>query len=63
MLRASKFQGDEPKMLEAAAALWGDLASIIIPHVIAVSGTSDVAHRRREVHLLNTKDKWLRTNV
>jgi hypothetical protein len=62
MLRASKFKGDEAKMLESAGALWGELAAIIVPHALSVSGTSDIEHKRREVRFLDTADKWLRSN-
>jgi hypothetical protein len=62
MLRASKLKGDEAKLLDAAGALWADLAAIIVPRVLSVSGTADIEHKRREVRFLDTADKWLRTN-
>jgi hypothetical protein len=62
MLKPDRFKGSDEKLLEAAAALWGDLAGIIEPNVIAVSGTDDVRHRRRRVRLLDTADHWLRAN-
>jgi hypothetical protein len=62
MLDAARFAGDEEHLKEAAGTLWGELAAIIIPHAIAVSGTDDVEHRRREVRFFDTADKWLRTS-
>lgn len=62
MLRTSKFRGDEPKLQATAGALWGDLASIIVPHAVSVSGTEDVEHRRRQVRFLDTEDNWLRSH-
>jgi hypothetical protein len=62
MLSAARFAGDEEKMNEAARALWGDLAALILPHAIAVSGTEDIDRKRREVRFLDTGEKWLRTN-
>jgi hypothetical protein len=61
MLKPDRFKGSDEKLLEAAA-LWGDLAGIIEPNVIAVSGTDDVPHRRRRVRFLDTADHWLRAN-
>ena len=49
MLDASRFSGDEDHLKQAAGALWGELAAIIIPHAISVSGTEDIERKRREV--------------
>ena len=62
MLKASKFKGDDDKLKETAGALWSDLVGIILPHAIAVSGTDDVRHKRRQVRFFDTADKWLRGN-
>lgn len=62
MLRASKFKGDEEKLLASGRALWGDLVAIIVPHALSVSGTTEVEHKRRQVRFLDTADKWLRGN-
>jgi len=62
MLRASKFKGDEEQLLETARGLWGDLAAILVPHALSVSGTSDIENKRRQVRFLDTADKWLRSN-
>ena len=60
MLQAAKFAGDEAKLSEAAGALWRDLAGIILPSAIAVSGTDDVERKRRRVCFLDTEDHGLR---
>ncbi len=62
MLRATKLKGDEAKLLESAAALWRDVAGIVMPYAVSVSGTADIQHRRRQVRFFDTEDKWLRTN-
>jgi hypothetical protein len=62
MLRASKFKGDEEKLLEVASGLWADLAAILVPHALSVSGTTHIEHTRREVRFLDTAGKWLRSN-
>jgi len=62
MLRASKFKGDEAEILESAEALWKDLAAIIVPHALSVSGISGIEHKGRQVRFLDTSEKWLRTN-
>jgi hypothetical protein len=62
MLRASKFKGDESQVNAAAGELWQDLAAIIIPNAVAVSGTDDIRHKRRQVRFFDTGDKWLRGN-
>lgn len=62
MLRASKFKGAPDTLNEAATALWQDLASVILPSAIAVSGTGDIARRRRQVRFYDTADQWLRQN-
>jgi hypothetical protein len=60
MLQASKFEGNEEKLLASAGALWGDLAAIIVPHVLSVSGGEEIEHKRRQVRFLDTAQKWLR---
>lgn len=62
MLRASKFSGGPDKLNESAVALWQELASVILPNAVAVSGTDDIARRRRLVRFYDTDDKWLRQN-
>jgi hypothetical protein len=62
MLRASKFKGDEEKMLASAIALWRDLVGIIVPHALSVGGSTDIEHKRREVRFLDTPETWLRSN-
>jgi hypothetical protein len=62
MLRASKFAGDEGKLTSSAGALWRDLAAIIVPSAVAVSGTDDIERKRRQVRFFDTRDKWLRSN-
>jgi hypothetical protein len=63
MLRPSKFKGDEARLLETANHLWQDLASIIVPYAIVVSGTEEVApHKRRQIRFLDTQDRWLNSN-
>lgn len=62
MLRASKFNGAPDTLNEAATALWQDLASVILPNAVAVSGTGDIARRRRQVRFYDTADQWLRQN-
>ncbi len=62
MLQASKFNGSAEQLSESATALWQDLASVILPNAIAVSGTEDVSRRRRQVRFLDTDDHWLRQN-
>jgi hypothetical protein len=62
MLRASKLQGDDSKLLASAGALWADLAAIIVPHALSVSGTAEIEEKRREVRFLDTPDKRLRSN-
>jgi hypothetical protein len=62
MLQASKFNGDEEKLLASARVLWGDLAAIIVPHVLSVSGGAEIEHKRRQVRFLDTAQKWLRSN-
>jgi len=62
MLNAAKFAGDEDKLSAAAGALWRDLAAIIVPSAVAVSGTDDIERKRRRVRFFDTPDKWLRTN-
>jgi hypothetical protein len=62
MLQASKFNGDEEKLLASAGALWGDLAAIIVPHVLSVSGGAEIEHKRRQVRFLDSAQKWLRSN-
>ena len=43
MLQASKFDGDDAKMLESAGQLWEDLAGIIVLNSVGVNGTDDLA--------------------
>jgi hypothetical protein len=62
MLDAARFAGDEDHLTQAAGALWGELAAIIIPYAISVSGTEDVERKRREVRFFDTADKWLRAS-
>lgn len=62
MLRAAKFAGDEGKLTASAGALWRDLAAIIVPSAVAVSGTDDIERKRRQVRFFDTRDKWLRSN-
>ncbi len=62
MLRASKFKGAPEKVAAVATALWQDLASVILPNAIAVSGTEEVNQRRRQVRFFDTEDHWLRSN-
>ncbi len=62
MLNAEKFAGDEAKLTTSAGALWRDLAAIIVPSAVAVSGTDDVERKRRQVRFFDTQDKWLRSN-
>ncbi len=62
MLRASKFNGPPEKLSEAATALWQDLASVILPNAVAVSGIEDISRRRRQVRFFDTDDHWLRQN-
>lgn len=60
MLKASAFNGDEDGLRAILAALWADLAKIIVPHAVAISGVDDVKHRRRKVRFLDSADHWLR---
>ena len=46
MLRAAKFKGEEDELRKLAAARWADLAAIIVPHAVTISGTADIEHRR-----------------
>ena len=62
MLRPSKFKGDEAKLLEAAATMWGDVARIGVGHALSVTGIADVAHKRRRIRFFDTEDRWLRSN-
>jgi hypothetical protein len=62
MLKASKFNGGADELNEAATALWQGVASVILPNTIAVSGTDDIARRRRQVSFYDTADHWLRQN-
>jgi hypothetical protein len=62
MLDAARFAGDEEQLNKAAGMLWGELAALIVPHAIAVSGTDDIERKRREVRFFDTADRWLRTN-
>jgi hypothetical protein len=62
MLRAGKFNGSAEQLSEASTSLWQDLASVILPNAIAVSGTEDVSRRRREVRFFDTDGHWLRQN-
>ena len=62
MLKASRFSGSTDEFKQAAGALWSDLAAIIIPHVISISGTEDISNKRRAVRFFDTKDHWLRAN-
>jgi hypothetical protein len=61
MLKAARFEGDEAALNKAAATLWSDLAAIVVPHSVALSGTDDIARRRRQVRFLDTADRWLRS--
>jgi len=60
MLRAARFAGDEAALNEAAAAFWRELAGIVLPSAVAVSGTEDIARKRRKVRFFDTADRWLR---
>ncbi len=60
MLQAAKFVGEEAQLREAAGGLWRDLAGIILPSVLAVSGTDDVERKRRKVCFLDTADHAMR---
>jgi len=62
MLNAAKFAGDEDQLNAAAGALWRDLAAIIVPSAVAVSGTDDIERKRRQVRFFDTRDTWLRSN-
>ena len=62
MLKASRFDGDTQELRAQANALWADLTAIIVPHAVAVSGTDDVEHRRRQVRFLDTSEQELRRN-
>jgi hypothetical protein len=60
MLQAAKFVGDDGQLSKTAGSLWRDLASIILPSVLAISGTDDVDRKRRKVCFLDTADRQLR---
>ncbi len=62
MLRASKFNGDREALRDRAHTLWSELAAIIVPHAIAVSGTEEVEQKRRQVRFLDTREHWLRSH-
>ncbi len=61
MLNASKFKGDDAELLQTATELWADLAGVMVPYVLSVSGISEVENKRRQVRFLDTKDRWLRS--
>jgi hypothetical protein len=60
MLAADRFAGDQAALTKAASALWRDLAGIIVPTAVAVSGTDDVKRKLRQVHFLDTADHQIR---
>ncbi|MGB5833825.1 MAG: hypothetical protein WBG92_17800 [Thiohalocapsa sp.] len=62
MLSTKRFAGDEEALRRAAANLWGDLAPILLPSAIAVSGTDDVTQKRRKVRFFDTAEHWVRAN-
>lgn len=61
MLHASRLAGDEARLLKAAA-LWDDVAAIIVPHACSVNGTPHIAHKRRQVRCLDAQERWLRAH-
>ncbi len=62
MLRAARFAGDEAALNEAAAAFWRELAGIVLPSAVAVSGIDDITRKRRKVRFFDTADRWLRAS-
>ncbi|MGB5733467.1 MAG: hypothetical protein WBM40_03375 [Thiohalocapsa sp.] len=62
MLRAAPFAGDEAALNQAAASFWRELAGIVLPSAVTVSGTDDITRKRRKVRFFDTADHWLRRN-
>jgi len=62
MLRAARFVGDEAALNEAAAAFWRELAGIVLPSAVAVSGIDDITRKRRKVRFFDTADRSLRAS-
>ena len=59
MLRAEKFAGTEQDVLIAAGQLWGEIARIIEPIALKVSGTLDTISKKRLVSFLDSEARQL----
>jgi len=62
MLAAARFTGEEDSLSDAASILWRNLAGIIVPTAVSVSGTDNIQRKTRTVRFLDTADHWLRRN-
>jgi hypothetical protein len=59
MLRAERFVGTEQQVLIAAGQLWGEVARIIEPFALTVSGTLDTVSKKRLVTFLDSEARQL----